>query len=123
MVFVQTCNKCFGRMQAKQCTTCTATGIMDAEASVTVNIPGGVADHNILRVPGMGHFAGFLFGQLEQHTDVHLHVRVTPEPGLRLDGINVVSDLEISLLDALRGCKKTVNNLNLGTKMRWSSRI
>jgi DnaJ-class molecular chaperone len=38
-------------------------------------------------------------------------VRVTPEPGLRLDGINVVSDLEISLLDALRGCKKTVNTI------------
>jgi DnaJ-class molecular chaperone len=36
---------------------------------------------------------------------------VISEPGLRLEGNNVVSDLSISLLEALTGCKKTVKTI------------
>lgn len=115
MIFVQTCDKCYGRSQTLPCSACNMKGSVEAEASVNVTIPGGITDHNILRIAGMGHFAGYLFGQLEQNTDVHLHVRVTPEPGLRLEGTHVISNLEISLLEALQGCKKTVKTI-LGDK-------
>lgn len=111
MVFIQTCDKCMGKVKTASCNACSSSGTVSAEVSFNVTIPGGLQDGNILRLAGMGHFAGF-FGPLEQHTDVHLHVRVTPEPGLWLDGSNVVSNLEISLLDALRGCKKTVKTVS-----------
>jgi len=115
MIFIQTCDKCFGKSQTLPCNTCSMRGSVEAETSINVTIPGGITDHNILRVAGMGHFAGYLFGQLEQHTDVHLHVRVTPESGLRLEGTHVISHLEVSLLEALQGCKKTVKTI-LGDK-------
>lgn len=110
MIFIQTCDVCGGRHQVNPCITCNQAGVLDAEASITVTIPGGVQTSNILRLSGMGHYVGN-FGPMEQHTDVHLHIAVTPEPGLMLDGAHVISNLSISLLEALSGCKKKVNTI------------
>lgn len=114
MIFMQTCDKCYGRSQVNACTACNQNGVVDAEASIDVSIPGGVQNTNILRLGGMGHFVGN-FGPMEQHTDVHLHLSVTPEPGLTLDGNTVMSNISISLLEALQGCKKTINTI-MGNK-------
>lgn len=114
-VMISTCDKCFGRSQADPCNDCGTQGVVDGEASINVTVPGGVQSGNVLRIGGMGHFVGFFMGQMEQHTDVHLHIDVTPEEGLKLDGNHVVSNLEISLLEALRGCKKSVKTI-LGEK-------
>lgn len=110
MVFVQTCPKCFGRVQTESCKTCNMNGTRQADVSINVTIPGGLQDGNVLRLAGMGHFAGAVFG-MEQYTDVHLHVRVTPAANLRLEGTDVVTDLEVSLVDALRGCTKKVKTI------------
>jgi molecular chaperone DnaJ len=114
MVMMRTCDKCYGRSSTEPCKPCNATGMLEAEASISVTIPGGIQNGNVLRLSGMGHFIGS-FGPLEQHTDVHLHVSVTPEKGLTLDGADVVSTIEISLLEALQGCHKSVNTI-MGTK-------
>jgi len=114
MVFIQTCDKCYGKTQVNMCAPCGQRGVVDAEASINVTIPGGILSSNILRLGGMGHFVGN-FGPMEQHTDVHLHISVTPEPGLILDGMNVISNISISLLEALQGCKKTINTI-MGNK-------
>ena len=114
MVTIQTCDKCFGRTQVDACKVCSSSGVLDAEASISVTVPGGIQDGNILRLGGIGHFVGS-FGPMEQHTDVHLHVSVTPQNSLRIEGMHVVSELEISLLDALKGCQKTVPTI-LGDK-------
>lgn len=114
-VMIQTCDKCYGRSQTDPCNDCSRQGVVDSEASINVSIPGGVQTGNILRLAGMGHFAGHFMGSMEQHTDVFLHIAVTQEPGLALDGNHVVSNIEISLLEALQGCKKIVNTI-LGEK-------
>jgi molecular chaperone DnaJ len=111
MIFIQTCGKCKGQTQKKNCDTCKSKGVLETEASVRVNIPGGIVDGNILNLRGMGHFAGS-FGPMEQNSDTHLHVKVTPEPGLSLIGTDVVTTLELSLQEALQGCKKIVNTIN-----------
>jgi DnaJ-class molecular chaperone len=59
----------------------------------------------------MGHFVTTHNGIVDQHSDTHLRVRVNAEPGLRLEGMNVASNINISLLEALQGCKKTVNTI------------
>jgi len=115
MMMVQTCDKCYGRTKSKQCSACKGSSVQEAEVSIAVSIPGGVQTGNILRLAGIGNFAGHFLGSIEQHTDVHLYLTVTPEAGLRIDGNQVVSTLEISLLEALRGCKKSVKTV-LGDK-------
>jgi molecular chaperone DnaJ len=66
MVFIQTCDKCYGRTSVEDCKTCSSTGSLEADVNITVTIPGGVMDGNILRLANIGHFIGQFMG-LEQH--------------------------------------------------------
>ena len=113
-VMIETCNKCYGRSKADPCNTCGTQGVLDAEVTITVSVPGGIQSGNILRLGGMGNYVGN-FGPMEQHTDVFLHLNVIPEPGLELAGADVVSNLQISLLEALKGGRRTVKTI-LGDK-------
>jgi molecular chaperone DnaJ len=114
MIFVQTCNKCYGKVKTSACTNCGSSGLLDSEVTITVTIPGGVMDGNVLRLAGMGNFAG-QFMSADQYSDVHLYVRVSKDSELSLEGTAVISKLEISLLEAIRGCAKTVKTV-LGNK-------
>jgi molecular chaperone DnaJ len=114
MYFRSTCDKCHGRVQGKPCTDCRSTGSMSVETSVTVSIPGGIQNGMTLRLAGMGNFAGTFMGmeQMDQYTNVNLKVHVIEELGLKLEGANVISKIDISLLEALTGCYKKVNTIN-----------
>jgi molecular chaperone DnaJ len=111
MIFIQTCGKCGGQTPKNKCITCQTKGVVEAEASARVSIPGGVVDGNVLNLQGLGHYIGSL-GPMEQHANVHLHIKVVPEPGLSIMGTDVITTLEISLQEALQGCKKIVNTIN-----------
>jgi molecular chaperone DnaJ len=110
MIFTQTCSKCFGQSQTENCSKCQSTGILEVETSVSVNIPGGISNKTVLRMGGMGNFAGSIMG-MDQYTDAHLHINVTPDDQLSLQGADVVFNLEISLLEALRGSKRVVKTI------------
>lgn len=110
MIIVQDCPKCQGKVATQDCKTCDSNGTIESEASVSVTVPGGIMDNNILRLSGMGNFVGN-FGPIDQYTDVHLHIHVISEPGLSLIGPNVVSSLQISLLEAIVGCTKNVKTV------------
>jgi len=110
-VFIQACQACKGRSATKACVTCNSNGTIQAEATVNVNIPGGIQNNNILRLQGMGNYYGN-FMMFEQSSDVHLHVTVTHEPGLSINGNDVVSIITLSLSEALQGCNKEVKTVN-----------
>lgn len=110
MMFLRTCDKCGGRVQVKSCDKC-SSGTVDAESSVQVSIPGGVMDNNVLRLNGMGHYVGSIMGIGEQYTDAFLVISVTPELNLTLEDNDVVSHLNISLLEALSGCNRLVKTV------------
>jgi molecular chaperone DnaJ len=114
MIFSQVCNKCVGKVQHEECKNCGGDGFVSNEVSISVDIPGGITSANILRLGGLGNYMGGFMG-MDQYTDAHLHINVTPEAGMSLEGRDVVSTLEISLLDALRGCSKSVPTV-LGAK-------
>lgn len=106
MIFVQTCTKCRGHVKSQSCNSC-SDGVVSTEVSISVNIPGGVTDGNILRLAGMGNFAG-QFMSMDQFSDAHLVLHVAKDDNLRIENNTVVYDLQISLLEALRGCSKSV---------------
>jgi molecular chaperone DnaJ len=110
MIFAQTCDQCRGHTSRTKCTACKASGVLETEVSIDISIPGGIQNDNILRLRGMGNYAGSAM-MMDQYTDAHLHITVTPEAGLSLEGMDVVSRLSISLLDALRGCTKSVKTI------------
>lgn len=112
MVMVTTCGECHGQVKAAACSVCSGQGTLNADVSVHVSVPAGIQDGNTLRLQGMGNYAGTFMGMMDQHTDAFLHVTVTQEEGLHVEGSSVVSTLEISLLDALRGCKRNIKTIN-----------
>lgn len=114
MVFIQTCNQCMGRVNRKSCEKCSSTGCVNTDVTLSVNIPGGVSNGNILRLAGMGNFAG-QFMSMDQFSDAHLIINVESHPELRLENDYVICNLHISLLEALRGCTKIVPTV-IGSK-------
>lgn len=112
MVMVNTCPDCYGQTSMAPCTSCSGNGTVHTEVNVHVSVPAGILDGNILRLQGMGNFAGSFMGLADQHTDAFLHLKVTPEPGLNIEGTSVISHLTIPLLDALRGGKYKIKTIN-----------
>lgn len=111
MMISQTCPACYGRMPRKPCAPCSSQGSVESTANVDVVIPGGTENGRVFRLQGMGNFAGAFMG-LEQYTDAFLYINVTPKQGMSIIGMNVVSAINISLLEAIQGCKKTVKTLD-----------
>lgn len=110
MMFTRTCDKCGGKVPTKVCDKCNSSGALDAETSIQVTIPGGVITGNVLRLSGMGHFMCDIFG-MEQNSDAFVLIKVTPDSEMSLDGKDVVSYLNISLLNALQGCSRKVRTV------------
>lgn len=111
MVFISTCSDCNGKIKVEECKTCHANGHVHTDVSIHVTVPGGIQNGNILRLHNMGNYLGSsMFG--DQYTDAHLTVNVMPEPGLKIDGNDVVSALQIKLIEALQGCFKSIKTID-----------
>ena len=119
MIFIRDCPDCKGKSSARpgdardtvQCDTCKGEGLAQADVSVHVTIPAGILDGNTLRLQGMGNYVGSMMGMIDQYTDVFCHVKVSSEAGLSIEGRSVVSTITITLLDALRGCDRTIKTI------------
>jgi molecular chaperone DnaJ len=111
MIFISDCPECQGSFSTAQCKSCKGEGLAQADVSVHVTIPAGILNGNTLRLQGMGNYAGSMMGMIDQYTDVFCHVKVNAESGLSIEGKSVVSTVSIPLLDALRGCERTVKTI------------
>lgn len=111
MVFIQTCPKCHGRTRVESCKTCSSNGSINSETTINVTIPGGLSHGNILRLAHMGDYLASM-GPLDQYSDAHLHISVYPEKDLKIEGMDVVSVMNVSLLEALQGCRRLVNTIS-----------
>lgn len=110
-IMITPCTKCHGETKVEQCKTCAASGAVDTESSVQVTIPGGIVNGSTLRLGGMGNFAGTFMLGIDQYTDALLYINVIPEQGLTLENPHVISTIEISLLEAIKGCNKKVKTI------------
>jgi molecular chaperone DnaJ len=111
MIFTTSCNKCYGRnIKFKDCEKCNRLGVSEVNANITIHIPAGTQNNSTLRLRNAGHFTGSSpFG--DAYTDVFVFVNVDPEPGLTIEGNDVLTNLKLSLLDAITGCTKEVKTI------------
>lgn len=107
-----TCGACRGFSKVEKCIPCNEQGVVEADTSVAINIPGGVHENrNILRLEGIGDYGGEMFGN-DQYMAVLLKVDVEPENNLKIEGNDVVTVCTIPLLDALRGAVREVPSVD-----------
>jgi molecular chaperone DnaJ len=108
MLVDQTCSACFGKIKTESCSECNSTAYVKTETSISVNIPPGIFNGNVLRLGGMGNYSGTMSG----YTSVLLTLTVIEDPGLKIQDKDVLTELHISLLEALQGCKKKVKTID-----------
>ncbi|UBF25296.1 molecular chaperone DnaJ [Kovacikia minuta CCNUW1] len=107
---VSVCPTCNGTGQVieDKCESCSGNGQRQETKKLKINIPAGVDNGTRLRVSGEGD-AGQRNGP---PGDLYVYLFVNEDPEFRREGINVLSDLKISYLQAILGCRLEVNTVD-----------
>ncbi len=97
----RTCSKCHGTGKVFEniCKKCTGEGRIEKKTKIEVAIPAGVEHGTTLRVRGKGD-AGKNGGE---RGDLFVHVGVRDSAKFDRQGLDLLSELEISIFDAILG--------------------
>jgi molecular chaperone DnaJ len=109
ITYTTTCNACYGHnIKTEKCKECQGKTYKEANHTSTIQIPSGIANHSTIKIQGAGNFVQMhpLFG--DTYGDILLNIRVEPDPVLSLQSPDVICPLQLTLLEALQGCQKTV---------------
>lgn len=121
MVVTTTCPVCRGMgFDQVPCSVCSGTGLgSQEEVSQQVRIPYGAKDQDLLSVGAIGDFDV----KTQRYKQVRIALEVEPDPDMHLEGIDVISQLEVSLLEALKGTIKSVRTLQGEMKLKVAAGI
>ena len=103
------CDRCggAGRIQNRPCPTCGGTGQIPQTERYQVKIPAGVREGQKLRVAGQGE-AGT--GSAPRG-DLFLRVKFAANPDFRVEGGNIIYDLDLAPWEAVLGVSVEIPNL------------
>lgn len=110
------CPKCAGRgsIVTSPCVVCGGAGHVGRRKTLTVRIPGGIKDGQVIRLGGEGQP-----GSHGGHAgDLLLKVRVTGDPRFRRDGDRIVVDQDVDIATAVLGGEVSVPTLDGPVKLR-----
>jgi len=106
---VRTCDTCHGRrtVPEKPCKQCHGNGVEKREEEISIKIPAGIDNGQVIRMSGMGEaFAGGSTG------DLYVKIHVAPHARFRKEGFNLVTDLPVKVTDALIGAEYKLETLD-----------
>jgi molecular chaperone DnaJ len=106
----QTCTECGGRGQIllTPCADCRGSGQTVEERTLEVEIPPGIHEGQRIRLSGEGH-AGALGGRAG---DAYVLVRIRPHERFVRDGNDVVSTVDLTMIQAALGTRVSVPTLD-----------
>lgn len=105
---VRECALCHGqgKLPKKICTFCRGAGIVRKQEEISIKIPPGIQDGEVIRLSQMGEaISGGASG------DLYVRVHVGKHPLFKRDGSNLVMNLDIKLTDALMGGEYAIETL------------
>ena len=107
---VSVCPTCNGTGQVieDKCEVCGGNGQRQETKKLKITIPAGVDNGTRLRVSGEGD-AGQRSGP---PGDLYVYLFINDDPEFRRDGINILSDVKISYLQAILGSRIEVNTVD-----------
>lgn len=110
-IFTTTCEECAGsgrQITNISCEHCKNTGVeIEKDHVVVVTVPAGIFNSQGISLVGQGNFDPIT----SQYGELRVRITVNTIEGLSRDGGNVVSELDLTLLEALKGCTKTVKTV------------
>ena len=107
---VSTCPTCdgTGEVVEDRCETCGGNGQKQTNKKLKITVPAGVENGTRLRVSGEGD-AGKRKGK---PGDLYVYLVVNDDPKFKRDGINILSELKVSYLQAILGCELNVETVD-----------
>jgi molecular chaperone DnaJ len=102
-----TCNGT-GEVIEDRCDVCGGSGQTQETKKLKITVPAGVDNGTRLRVSSEGD-AGLRGGPAG---DLYVYLFVAEDAAFKRDGINILSDLKISYLQAILGCKLTIETVD-----------
>jgi molecular chaperone DnaJ len=107
---VSACPTCGGTGEVieDRCDVCGGNGLIQETKKLKITVPAGVDNGTRLRVSGEGD-AGLRGGPAG---DLYVYLFVSEDDTFKRDGINILSDLKISYLQAILGCKLQVETVD-----------
>lgn len=107
---VSVCPTCSGtgQMIEQKCDVCGGSGQKQETKKLKISIPAGVDNGTRLRVSSEGD-AGKRGGP---PGDLYVYLFVSEDSEFKRDGINILSEIEISYLQAILGCRLEVNTVD-----------
>ncbi len=105
---VRTCAACegTGKIPKEKCPECKGHGVHRKQEEVKINIPAGIDNGEMIRMPGAGEAI-----KAGTAGDLYVKVHVKPHTTFRRDGVNLVMDLPVKLTDALLGTTVSIETL------------
>ena len=107
---VSTCPTCdgTGTVVEDKCDACGGKGANQVTKKLKINVPAGVDNGTRLRISQEGD-AGQRGGQ---PGDLYVYLFVNEDQEFHRDGINIISEIKISYLQAILGCRLEVNTVD-----------
>lgn len=104
------CSTCRGTgvIPEKTCSRCTGTGVTKQRSTMTVKIPAGIDDNQMIRLDGEGEMAAY--GGTAG--DLYVRVRVRPTPGWQRDRQTIQSEVAISFAQAALGTHLDIKTID-----------
>lgn len=103
------CDTCYGTGEVPEhvCETCKGKGVLRREEEVSIQIPAGIRDGEMIRMTGMGE-------AIPRGTpgDLYIKINVAPHPVFKREGNDLTMNLNLKLSDALLGTKYPIQTLD-----------
>lgn len=103
------CETCLGagEIPKEVCEKCKGKGVLRKEEEISIAVPAGIRDGEMIRMSGMGE-------AVTRGTtgDLYIKINVAPHPIFKREGNDLVMDLNLKLSDALLGTKYPIKTLD-----------
>ncbi len=117
---VKECTVCRskGEVPKKTCSLCRGAGIIRKQEEISIKIPSGIQDGEVIRLSSMGEaISGGISG------DLYIRVHVGKHPVFKREGNNIVMNLDIKLTDALLGNDYNIETLDGAITLKVPSNV
>lgn len=106
---VSICSTCSGKgeIPEEKCKTCDGRGVARKQEEITINVPVGIQDGEMLRMSGKGEAVSHGVAG-----DLYVRIHVKPHKLYHREGNNLVMNLDVKLSDALLGATYKITDLD-----------